>query len=178
MREVIVGAGALLTWLVPARAAPVVVIEGWTRHAVGTYGIPLGWTGESFGRRAAYDFAIEAEGDRRVLHLKSRDEHSTITKDMTGAVVLRDTPILEWTWNATVLPADGDVRRAETTDFAAQLDVIWPRFPALLRSRIIEYVWDSAGTIARSQKTGRVTFIENPAAIAISFDSNDNALDG
>jgi hypothetical protein len=161
MRQVIVVVGAL-PWLVAAGATPVVVIEDWRSQAVGTPGIPSGWTGESFGRRAAYDFAIEDEGDRRVLHLTSRDEHSTITKDISGTVVLRDTPILEWTWKATVLPVGGDLRRAETTDFAAQLYVVWRRFPALLRSRIIGYVWDSTApvrTIAKSQKTGQVTFI-------------------
>jgi Protein of unknown function (DUF3047) len=84
--------------------------------------------------------------------------------------------------------------------------VVWPRFPPLLRSRIIEYVWDSGapvGTIAKNQKTGRSRssswsgraelgqwlterrnvaedyergFGEapaNPAAIAISIDSDD-----
>src|SRR5438552_1317524 len=154
MSRVIVAVGAL-TWLVTAGAAPVVVIEDWTSHAVGTHGIPSGWTSESFGRRAAYDLAIDAEADRRVLHLKSHDEHSTITKDITGTVVLRDTPILEWTWKATVLPDGGDVRRAETTDSAVQLYVVWPRSPALLRSRIIGYVWDSTApvhTIVKSQK--------------------------
>ena len=45
---------------------------------------------------------------------------------------------------------------------AAQLYVVWPRFPALVRSRIIGYVWDAttpAGTIVKSQKTGTVTFV-------------------
>jgi hypothetical protein len=154
--------GAFLAWLAAAGATPAVVIEDWTRSELGATGIPSGWTGESFGRQADYNFTIEDEAGRRVLHLKSRDEHATIAKDITGMVVLRDTPILEWTWKATVLPAGGDLRRAETTDFAAQLYVVWPRFPGWLRSRIIGYVWDSTvpvGTIAKSQKTGRVTFI-------------------
>ena len=45
---------------------------------------------------------------------------------------------------------------------AAALYVVWPRFPALLRSRIIGYVWDTTtpvATIAKSQKTGTVTFV-------------------
>jgi len=45
---------------------------------------------------------------------------------------------------------------------AAQIYVVWPRFPALLRSRIIGYVWDTAtpaGTVILSQKTGTVTFV-------------------
>jgi hypothetical protein len=60
------------------------------------------------------------------------------------------------------LPNGGDIRRRETTDMAAQVYVVWPRFPRLLRSRIIGYVWDTTApmaTIARSQKTATVTFV-------------------
>src|SRR5262249_39639540 len=102
------------------------------------------------------------QAGQRILHLASRNEHSTIVKDITGRVALKETPILEWTWKVTVLPTGGDVRRKETTDLAAQLYVVWPRVPAFLRSRIIGYVWDAAtprGTIVPSQKTGTVTFV-------------------
>jgi DUF3047 family protein len=145
-----------------ASADRAVVIEDWTANRVGQRGIPSGWTGEGFGRRADYDFTIEQAGEARVLHLKSNDEHSTIVRDITGKVRLKETPILEWTWKANILPTGGDVRRNESTDIAAQLYVIWPRFPALLRSRIIGYVWDAttpAATMVKSEKTGTVTFI-------------------
>ncbi len=158
----IVTFGVLLALFTAASAGRVVVIESWTTDAVGRKGIPSGWTGESFGRRAAYDFMVEQEAGKRVLHLKSHNEHSTIAKEITGKVNLKETPILEWTWKATTLPAGGDLRRKETTDLAAQLYVVWPRFPALLRSRIIGYVWDATspmGTIMKSQKTRTVTFV-------------------
>ena len=61
-----------------------------------------------------------------------------------------------------ILLTGGDLRRKETTDMAAQLYVVWPRFPALLRSRIIGYVWDATtpgAAIIKSQKTGTVTFV-------------------
>jgi hypothetical protein len=153
---------AFLSLLTGAGAGRVVVIEDWTTDAVGRRGIPSGWVGESFGRRAAYDFTIEQNAARRVLRLESRNEHSTIARDITGQVNLKKTPILEWTWKATVLPTGGDLRRKETTDMAAQIYVVWPRFPELLRSRIIGYVWDATtpvATIAKSQKTGTVTFV-------------------
>jgi len=145
-----------------ASADRAVVIEDWTANRVSQRGIPSGWTGEGFGRRADYDFTIEQAGEARVLHLKSNDEHSTIVRDITGKVRLKETPILEWTWKANILPTGGDVRHKETTDIAAQLYIIWPRFPALLRSRIIGYVWDAttpAATMVKSEKTGTVTFI-------------------
>ena len=153
---------AFLALLTAAGTGRVVVIEDWTTDAINRRGIPSGWMGEAFGRPAAYDFTIEQDTGRRLLHLESRNEHSTIARDITGRVNLKETPILEWTWKATVLPAGGDLRRKEATDMAAQLYVVWPRFPALLRSRIIGYVWDAATpatTIVKSQKTGTVTFV-------------------
>jgi hypothetical protein len=159
---VVVMAAAVLALLTAAAAGRVVVIEDWTADAVSRKGIPSGWTGETFGRRAEYEFTIEQDGGRRVLHLKSQNEHSTIAREVTGKVNLKETPILEWTWKTTILPTGGDLRRKETTDIAAQIYVVWPRFPALLRSRIIGYVWDAttpASTIVKSQKTGTVTFV-------------------
>jgi hypothetical protein len=76
--------GAFLALLTAAGAARVVVIDDWTTDAVGRRGIPSGWKGEAFGRRAAYDFTIEQYAGRRVLHLESRNEHSTIAKDNHG----------------------------------------------------------------------------------------------
>jgi len=140
----------------------VVVIENWSKNALGRTGIPSGWTGETFGRHAEYDLTIEQSAGNRVLHLVSRDEHSIIGKEITGKVNLKETPILEWSWKSTILPTGGDLRRKETTDMAAQLYIVWPRFPALLRSRLIGYVWDTTapvGTVVKSQKTGTVTFV-------------------
>lgn len=159
---VVLMSAAVFVLFTAASAGRAVVIEDWVTYAVSRRGIPSGWTGEAFGRRADYDFTIEQGVGGRVLHLKSRDDHSTIARDIAGKINLKETPILEWTWKATILPTGGDLRRKETTDMAAQLYIVWPRFPALLRSRIIGYVWDAttpADTIVKSQKTGTVTFV-------------------
>ena len=151
-----------LTLSTLASAEAEFVVEDWTSQSLGSVGVPSGWTGESFGRRAFYDLAIEADRDRRVLHLKSLDEHSTISKDITGKVQIRATPVLEWTWKVAVLPIGGDLREAQTSDLPIQLYVVWPRFPTLVRSRVIGYVWDAsapAGLVTPSRKTARVTFI-------------------
>jgi hypothetical protein len=144
-----------------AGAAGERVVEDWSRHPVGATGIPDGWKGQTWGH-PAYDFRIVEDQGRKVLHIRSRDEGSTIAKEIRGLVDLRETPVLEWSWKVTRLPAGGNSCRKATDDQAVQIYVAWPRFPEALRSRIIGYVWDTtqpAGTVCRSEKTGTVTYI-------------------
>lgn len=146
---------AAVAWTQPS----VVVVEDWSKHAAGVKGIPEGWKGQRWGN-ATYDLIVVEEDSTKALHLKSRDEGSTISKEVH--VNVKDTPILEWQWKAAVLPAGGDCRKAETDDEAAQLYVTFPRFPATLRSRVIGYVWDTTapeGTIAPSEKSFQVTYV-------------------
>jgi hypothetical protein len=148
--------------LVPlAFAAELVVIEDWPAFPLCTRGIPPGWQRQYWGK-PAYNFTIVENEGRRVLHMKSENENSTITKDIRGRVNLRETPLLEWSWKAVTLPKGGDARQGETDDQVAQIYLTWPRFPEALRSRIIGYVWDTTapvGAIAKSQKTGTVTYV-------------------
>ncbi len=137
------------------------VVEDWSQQPLGAVGVPSGWRPyETFGGHPRYDFTVVEEDGNRALHLASGDEHSTIVKPVR--VSLRATPILEWRWKVMSLPAGADIRKKETSDLTAHLLVGWPRFPALLRSRLIGYAWDAAApaaTIERSQKTSRVTFV-------------------
>ena len=87
--------GVFVALIMAAGTGRAVVIEDWTRDPIAHKGIPSGWTGESFGRQALYDFTIEQDVSKRVLHLVSRNEHSTISRDITGKVNLQETPILE-----------------------------------------------------------------------------------
>ena len=61
----------------------------------------------------------EDEG-RRALRVSSRDEHSTIAKEIH--VDLDKTPILEWSWKTVELPAGADVRKRATSDLTAHDD--------------------------------------------------------
>ena len=151
---------AVLAGLALAAGAEVVVVEDWTQPLLGARGIPTGWRPyETIGGRPAYDFTVVESDGRRALLLKSHDDHSTIARELH--VDLRATPILEWSWKAVQLPAGGDNRRKETSDLTAHIYVIWPRFPAMVRSRLIGYVWDAAApvqTVEKSRKTGSVHF--------------------
>jgi len=136
----------------------VVVVEDWTKHAVGVKGIPEGWKGQNWGSPAYHLTVIE--GSPKVLHLKSQNEGSSIAKEVK--IDIKETPILEWQWKAVVLPVGGDSRRKATDDQAAQIYVTFPHFPSALRSRIIGYVWDTTapeGTVVQSEKTSLITYV-------------------
>ena len=146
---------------VAAVAAAQMVVEDWSKVSVGTKGIPPDWKGQNWGS-PAYDMTVVEDGGKKVLHLKSKNEGSTISKEVKGKVNLKTTPILEWSWKAVVLPTGGNSCAKATDDQAAQVYVAWPRFPEAVRSQIIGYVWDTTqpvGTICKSEKSGTVTYV-------------------
>ena len=136
-------------------------VENWARHDLGARGVPAGWRSyETIGGRAAYDFTVVEDDGRRALALRSRGDHSTIARRLR--IRLTATPLLEWSWKVVRFPAGADVRRKETSDLSGHLFVVWPRQPAMLRSRLIGYVWDEkipADVVEPSRKTGTVTFV-------------------
>ena len=139
-----------------------VVVDNWKSQKLGARGIPEGWVGGQTWGLPQHDITIEENDGHRVLHLKSKIESSNIRKDVHGKINLKETPILEWSWKAVTLPKNGDCRKKSADDQAAQLYVVWPRFPEAVRSQIIGYIWDTtapAGTIVRSEKTSTVTYV-------------------
>ena len=175
-------AAALLLVLVSSVWAADVTVEDWSADPVGHPGIPTGWKGQNWGS-PKYDFTIEMDGGKKVLHMKSASDGSTISKDIKGKVNLKATPFLEWSWKVTVLPKGGDACKKATDDEAAQLYLVWPRFPEAVRSQIIGYVWGSTepvGTICKSEKTGTVTYIvvrSGPADLGKWFTERRNVAD-
>jgi hypothetical protein len=147
--------------VLPRAAQAETMVEDWRQQSVGAHGVPAGW--EPYptpGGNPAYDFTIVDADGRRALHLKSRGDRSNIARAVD--IDLKATPIMEWTWKAVRLPAGADVRQSKRSDAAAQVLVIWPRPPELLRSRILAYTWDTTApgpSIQPSPKTRTVTFI-------------------
>ncbi|HEV8719027.1 MAG TPA: DUF3047 domain-containing protein [Candidatus Binatia bacterium] len=144
-----------------ATAADRVVVEDWRSYALGTRGIPGDWKEQTWGK-PAYDLEIISDNGQPVLHLRSKGDNSTISRDLKGSVDLNETPILEWRWKVITLPTGGNACQKSTDDEAAQVYVAWVRAPEAVRSRIIGYIWDStapAGTICKSQKTAIVTYV-------------------
>ena len=158
--RILVGFSVLLLALAAEALTAILQVEDWSAVPAGTRGIPPGWkSGQNWGS-PAYDFVVEQDGPARVLHLRSKGDSSTILKEVK--VDVKDTQFLEWRWKAVTLPRGGDARKKATDDQALQLYVIFERFPSMFRSRIIGYIWDSTapvGTIIKSEKTGRVTYV-------------------
>jgi hypothetical protein len=144
-----------------AAAGSVEPVEDWTQAPLGARGVPPGWEKYETPRgHPAYDFTVVEDGGRRALALRSADDHSTIAKQIR--VDLGATPLLTWQWKVVSLPRGADLRERATSDATGHIFVVWPRFPALVRSRLIGYVWDPAlpvGTVVASRKTGTVTFV-------------------
>jgi Protein of unknown function (DUF3047) len=139
--------------------SPAIVVEDWSHQPQGRTGIPDGWSGQSWGS-PRYDLTVVAEGADRVLHLKSRGDNSTISKEIK--IDVKELPLLVWRWKVVALPQGGDCRRRATDDQAAQVYVVFPRFPTSARSRVIGYIWDTTappGTIVRSESSGLVTYV-------------------
>jgi len=136
-----------------------IVVEDWSTQPGGKHGIPVGWQGQNWGS-PKHDFVVESESPNRVLHLRSDNDSSTISKEIK--VDVKQYPILEWRWKVALLPKAGDARHKETDDEAAQVYVTFPRFPSAVRSRIIGYIWDTnepVGAIFPSPKVGTITYV-------------------
>jgi hypothetical protein len=143
----------------PAAAQSTVVVEDWSKLPVGATGVPGGWRAQNWGS-PKNDFTVVADGGERALHMRCNDDGSTISKEIK--VDLKQHPVLQWKWKAVVLPKGADSRRKATDDQAAQIYVVFPRFPQAVRSRIIGYVWDTTapvGLTVPSEKTGTVTYV-------------------
>jgi Protein of unknown function (DUF3047) len=144
-----------------AGAGPVEPVEDWSQVPLGARGVPPGWEKYETPRgHPAYDFTVVEDGGRRALTLRSADDHSTIAKQIR--VDLGATPLLTWQWKVVSLPRGADLRERATSDATGHIFVVWPRFPALVRSRLVGYVWDPSlpvGTVVNSRKTGTVTFV-------------------
>jgi hypothetical protein len=122
-------------------------------------GVPVGWQLKEFAGHALV--ALVRDDGQTALRLRS--EHASFALYRDVVVDLAATPRLAWSWKATQLPREGDVRAGATDDEAAQVYVIFPRWPSpLSQSHVIGYVWDSRAPVATrvtSPKAGNVRVI-------------------
>jgi len=109
--------------------------------------VPEGWEVREFAGRADVRMIRAPQGVAMLLRA-----------DRTSFALFRDVivdldllPRLSWTWRVTKLPVRGDVRQKARDDQAAQVYVIFPRWPSpRATSDVIGYVWDSTAPVGTS----------------------------
>ena len=107
-------------------------------------GVPSGWELREFAGRAQVEL-VRGEGGL-ALHLRSERASFALYRDVV--VSLDEFPMLAWSWKVTRLPAGGDVRAAARDDQAAQVYVVFPRWPSpRTNSDVIGYVWDTTAPV-------------------------------
>jgi hypothetical protein len=107
-------------------------------------GIPRGWGLVQFAGEAS----AELVRDERRLALRLRSERASFALHRDLVVDLREHPVLSWSWKVMRLPAGGDVRDAARDDQAAQVYVVFPRWPApRTSSDVIGYLWDARAPV-------------------------------
>lgn len=132
-------------------------------------GVPSGWQLKEFAGQAAVDL-VRSDG-RVAVRLRSERASFAIHRDVV--VDLGDFPYLAWSWKVRRLPAAGDVRDTTRDDQAAQLYVVFPRWPSpRSASDVIGYVWDSLAPVGT-----QLTHPRAPNVRIIVVESGGSKLD-
>ena len=122
-------------------------------------GVPSGWELREFAGHA--DITL-VRGERG-LAVQLRSERASFALYRDVVVGLDEFPVLTWSWKVARLPARGDVREAGHDDQAAQVYVVFPRWPSpRTNSDVIGYVWDTTapvGTTVPSPRAPNVRII-------------------
>ena len=133
-------------------------------------GVPLGWGVTEFVGNGALVELARLDG-RVALRLRSEQNSFAVHRDLVLDV--RQYPTLTWSWKVTRLPAGGDVREPGQDDQAAQVYVVFPRWPApRTRSDVIGYVWDSRAPVGTT-----LTHPKAPNVRIVVLESGPGRLD-
>ncbi|MFQ5827841.1 MAG: DUF3047 domain-containing protein [Candidatus Methylomirabilia bacterium] len=107
-------------------------------------GPPSGWALKEFEGAARVE--VVREDFHVAFHLVSQQSSFALYRDVI--LDLKAFPILTWWWKVTRLPTDGDIREIERDDQAAQIYLVFPRWPSpRSRSHVVGYVWDTRAPV-------------------------------
>jgi hypothetical protein len=121
-------------------------------------GPPAGWELKEWKGAAKFDVVDTEAG--KTIHLRSSSTSSALYREIKFDI--REYPYISWRWKVVTIPQGADVRKKSTDDQAAQVYVIFPKFPALVNSKLVGYIWDTgapAGSIVTSTKTSNTRYI-------------------
>ena len=121
-------------------------------------GAPAGWEVKEF----AGDASIELVRNEGRLALRLRSERTSFALYRDVVLDVRRYSMLSWSWKVLKVPAGADLRDPSRNDQAAQVYVIFPRWPSLATSDVIGYVWDTqapVGTALSHAKAANVRMV-------------------
>lgn len=142
--------------------SPVFAGEGFEERfsdGLNKKGLPKGWELKQwFGD--SHRIEIIDESGEKVLNLGSERNSFGIYNEFDFDS--KSTPILTWRWKVTHLPEGGDVRKKKKDDQAAQLYIMFPRFPKMVNTQLVGYIWDTSapkGDQVTSPKSSNTRYI-------------------
>lgn len=104
-------------------------------------GLPKGWELKQwFGNTRK----IETVEEAGVTALRLVSDNNSFGVYREKALNPKKTPILSWRWKVTRLPEGADVRDKKKDDQAAQMYVMFPRFPKMVNTRLVGYIWETS----------------------------------
>ena len=120
-------------------------------------GVPSGWQLREFAGRAD----MELVRGERGLAFRLRSTRTSFALYRDVVVSLDEFPTLAWSWKVAQLPTGGDVRDRARDDQAAQVYVVFPRWPSpRTRSDVIGYVWDTTAPVGTTVTSGKATNVK------------------
>jgi hypothetical protein len=102
-------------------------------------GVPDGWELEI--KDGTPELQVKREGEVVFVRFKSDKSSFGLRKEFD--LDIKGFPYLNWTWKVAQLPKKGDFHKKDTDDQAAQVYVLFPRFPAKLNTEFVCYYWES-----------------------------------
>ena len=112
------------------------IIENFS-SGVDEKGVPLGW--ELKEKEGSPIIKLEKEDDIYALHLISERASFGLTKKIN--INIKEYPYINFRWKVIELPENGDFRKKETDDQAAQVYIAFGTFK--LTAKIVGYLWEN-----------------------------------
>lgn len=121
-------------------------------------GLPKDWKLRVW--RGEPDVKILNKDGKGFLRLRSQKASVSVYRNFK--LDLRNFPNLKWRWKVTQLPKNADARIVNRDDQAAGIYVIFPRFPSMINSRFLAYIWETSapvGTVMRNRRNPMIHYI-------------------
>lgn len=114
---------------------------------------PAEWAIKEWKGKADVQIVKDKAGN--VVRLRSEKTSTALYKKIEFNI--KDYPFLNWRWKATKIPAGGDVRKKEKDDQAAQIYVVFPKFPSQINSRMLGYIWDTTTPVGSEVTSAKLS---------------------